>query len=391
MNTATHEIIKLITLYMQGELSEAQRKKLSEWLAADPNNRDFFDRTISLEHVKQKLSTKERINQEKAFQQFKAQVSPSRKTITRKILAYAAVIAVPIILGLLAIISRQETPTPKMPSLTEITHGKPKAILTLAQGEKIELSPEQALASLPTGLRLKEEKDELIYTPQETSGGNIQYHELTTPRGGEYKITLPDGSFVHLNSNTTLRFPNRFDESKREIYLTGEAYFEVSKDSKRPFYVITDIARVKVHGTTFNVNTLLNNQIQTTLLQGSIGIFIQGENREYLLQPSQQAEISYTTKTITIKEVDVAPYVAWKDGIFMFDDERLESILDKLALWYDFEVFYQNEMVKDIRFTGFLKRYDNINIILDAIETTVSVDFDIQGKNIIIYKNDYTK
>ena len=103
-----------------------------------------------------------------------------------------------------------------------------------------------------------------------------------------------------------------------------------------------------------------------------------------MLKPSQQAEIDNTTKTISIREVDASSYIAWKNGVFQFDDERLESIMDKLALWYDVNVFYQNDAAKDIRFTGYLKRYDDINIILNAIETTVSASFRIKEKTIII-------
>lgn len=158
----------------------------------------------------------------------------------------------------------------------------------------------------------------------------------------------------------------------------------MAKDNARPFYVITNIAKIKVHGTAFNVNTLLNHQTQTTLIQGSVGIFVQGDKQEHMLKPSQQAEIDNTTKTISIREVDASSYIAWKNGVFQFDDERLESIMDKLALWYDVNVFYQNDAAKDIRFTGYLKRYDDINIILNAIETTVSASFRIKEKTIII-------
>ena len=217
-----------------------------------------------------------------------------------------------------------------------------------------------------------------------------QHYELITPRGGEFKITLPDGTFVHLNSNSKLRFPKNFAPDKREIFLSGEAYFEVSKDTNKPFLVIAEDVQVKVYGTTFNINTLLGNQIQTTLVKGSVGIRVQDSSQEYILKPSQQAIVEKTDGNITIREVDTTPYTAWTEGIFLFDNERLETILDKLALWYDVELFYQNESVKDVRFTGYLKRYDNIDVILNAIESTVSATFHIKERTIIINKNEYT-
>lgn len=384
MDVKTQKIIELITLYMQGELSAIQQKELNEWLSATPKNRNFFDQVISKEKAREKFSIKNTIDREKAFRQFTSNIHRTRTRFIRKIAVYAAILTLPVLLGIYTILQQREVTPRSTRTVSPITHGKVKATLTLAQGEKIELSPEQSAASLPTGIHLKKQKDELIYIPSNTAEEHIQYHELTTPRGGEYKITLPDGTFVHLNSGTTLKFPTRFDASKREIYLTGEAYFEVAKNSECPFYVITDIARIKVHGTTFNVNTLLNNQVQTTLISGSIGIFVEGNRQEYILNPSQQAEVNYDTKAITIKEVDVSPYIAWKNGVFQFDDERLESIMDKLALWYDVKIFYRNDAVKDIRFTGYLKRYDDINVILSAIEATVSANFQIKEKTIVI-------
>ena len=384
MDVKTQKIIELITLYMQGELSAIQQKELNEWLSATPKNRNFFDQVISKEKAREKFSIKNTIDREKAFRQFTSNIHRTRTRFIRKIAVYAAILTLPVLLGIYTILQQREVTPRSTRTVSPITHGKVKATLTLAQGEKIELSPEQSAASLPTGIHLKKQKDELIYIPSNTAEEHIQYHELTTPRGGEYKITLPDGTFVHLNSGTTLKFPTRFDASKREIYLTGEAYFEVAKNSECPFYVITDIARIKVHGTTFNVNTLLNNQVQTTLISGSIGIFVEGNQQEYILNPSQQAEVNYDTKAITIKEVDVSSYIAWKNGVFQFDDERLESIMDKLALWYDVKIFYRNDAVKDIRFTGYLKRYDDINVILSAIEATVSANFQIKEKTIVI-------
>lgn len=384
MEVKIQEIIKLIALHMQGDLSEDQQKTLDRWLNTHPQNQAFFHQVISREKAKEKFLIKDHIDSEKAFRQFSSNIRPARIRFIRKISIYAAILILPVLLSIFILFRQHEGTSRSVPPETSITPGKAKAILTLAQGETIELSTDRSPADLPTGLHLKEQANELVYNPSDTPEQAIQYHELATPRGGEYKITLPDGTFVHLNAGTKLKFPTRFDTSKREIFLSGEAYFEVAKDNARPFYVITDIAKIKVHGTAFNVNTLLNHQTRTTLIQGSVGIFVQGDKQEHMLQPSQQAEIDNTTKTVTIKEVDVSPYIAWKNGVFQFDDERLESIMDKLALWYDVNVFYQNDAAKDIRFTGYLKRYDDINIILNAIETTVSASFRIKEKTIII-------
>ena len=162
-----------------------------------------------------------------------------------------------------------QEPTTREISQSPITHGNNKAILILSQGKTIDLSPDHALPLLPEGIDLVLQGDKLIYVSDSTAEKEKQHYELITPRGGEFKITLPDGTFVHLNSNSKLRFPKNFAPDKREIFLSGEAYFEVSKNTNKPFLVIAEDVQVKVYGTTFNINTLLGNQIQSKALSES--------------------------------------------------------------------------------------------------------------------------
>ena len=378
MNNRYRKIIQLIVLYMENKLSETQQDELTAWLEEDEKNRSFFQQVISPEKRLQKFETRKHIDSEKAFSKFKKNTQPHKVKSIYRLIRYAANLLV------------NQEPATREISQSPITHGNNKAILILSQGETIDLSPDHALPALPKGIDLVLQGDKLIYVSDSTAEKEKQYHELITPRGGEFKITLPDGTFVHLNSNSKLRFPKNFAPDKREIFLSGEAYFEVSKDTNKPFLVIAEDVQVKVYGTTFNINTLLGNQIQTTLVKGSVGIRVQDSSQEYILKPSQQAIVQKTDGNIIIREVDTTPYTAWTEGIFLFDNERLETILDKLALWYDVELFYQNESVKDVRFTGYLKRYDNIDVILNAIESTVSATFHIKERTIIINKNEYT-
>ncbi len=388
MDNRYRKIIELIVLYMENKLSETQHEELTTWLEEDEKNRFFFQQIVSPEKRIQKFEIRQHIDSEKAFLKFQKNTFPRKTRAIYHLSRYIAIFLIPILVGLAYLLLNQES-SPKI-TQSPITHGNNKAILVLSQGKTIELSPNQALPSLPEGMNLTLKGDELIYVSDSTTEKEEQYHELITPRGGEFKITLPDGTFVHLNSNSKLKFPKNFDLDKREIFLSGEAYFEVTKDINRPFLVIAEDIQIKVYGTSFNINTLLGNQIQTTLVKGSIGIQIQNSPQEYTLKPSQQAIVQKKDGKITIRDVDTTPYTAWTEGIFLFDNERLETILDKLALWYDVELFYQNEAVKDVCFTGYLKRYDNIDVILNAIESTVSATFHIKERTIIINKNEYT-
>lgn len=389
MDNTHRKIIELIVLYMENKISKTQQEELTAWLEKDKKNRSFFQQVISPEKRMQKFETRKHIDSERAFSKFKKNTQPHKVKSIYRLSQYAAIFLVPVLVGLVYLLVNQEPATREI-SQSPITHGNNKAILILSQGETIDLSPDHALPALPEGIDLVLQGDKLVYISDSTTEKERQYHELVTPRGGEFKITLPDGTFVHLNSNSKLRFPKNFAPDKREIFLSGEAYFEVSKNTNKPFLVIAEDVQVKVYGTTFNINTLLGNQIQTTLVKGSIGIRVQDSSQEYILKPSQQAIVQKTDGDITIRDVDTTPYTAWTEGIFLFDNERLETILDKLALWYDVELFYQNESVKNVCFTGYLKRYDNIDIILNAIESTVSATFHIKERTIIINKNEYT-
>ena len=318
MDNTHRKIIELIVLYMENKISKTQQEELTAWLEEDEKNRSFFQQVISPEKSVQKFETRKHIDSERAFSKFKKNTQPHKVKSIYRLSQYAAIFLVPILVGLVYLLVNQEPATREI-SQSPITHGNNKAILILSQGETIDLSPDHALPALPEGIDLVLQGDKLVYISDSTTEKERQYHELVTPRGGEFKITLPDGTFVHLNSNSKLRFP-----------------------------------------------------------------------QEYILKPSQQAIVQKTDGDITIRDVDTTPYTAWTEGIFLFDNERLETILDKLALWYDVELFYQNESVKNVCFTGYLKRYDNIDVILNAIESTVSATFHIKERTIIINKNEYT-
>ena len=191
---------------------------------------------------------------------------------------------------------------------------------------------------------------------------------------------------MHLNSATELKYPVVFDEEKREVHVSGEAYFEVKKEENRPFYVVVDGMRIRVYGTSFNVNTQRDGFVQTVLVEGSVGIMAEGMAEECRMIPSQLAEYNKERSLIEVKEVEVEPYVAWKDGFFVFEDESLEQIMNTLSLWYDVDVFYVNPQLQGLHFTGHMRRYDQIDNILKAIGSAVGVTFSVKDRSIWISK-----
>lgn len=206
------------------------------------------------------------------------------------------------------------------------------------------------------------------------------------PRGGEYKVTLSDGSLVYLNSVTRIKYPVVFSRKERKVFLSGEAYFEVAEDPKRPFLVEVGGIEVKVYGTFFNINSFREGGVQTVLVKGSVGVKVLASGEESMIEPGQMAEFRQGSMKVEVKEVDVNLYTDWKNGIFRFKNQRLEDILTILSNWYDVDIFYQIPSVKELHFSGYMERYKNFEIILEAITLSTGVQFSIQGKTVVVSK-----
>ena len=201
---------------------------------------------------------------------------------------------------------------------------------------------------------------------------------MQVPRGGEFAMKLSDGTMVYLNSETNLRYPVQFHGEERRVILSGEAYFDVTKSDK-PFIVEVDDYEVRVLGTRFNVQAYKGESFETTLEQGSVEVEVNA--RVVLLKPGEQAVVTEDGE-LSKQKVDVHRYTAWKDGQFVFDDERLEDVMNTVARWYDIKVFYRNPEVKDIRINGNISRYKDFSVLLEKIEKLEIVYFDIK-ENVI--------
>ncbi|OUN62314.1 MULTISPECIES: FecR family protein [unclassified Butyricimonas] len=265
-------------------------------------------------------------------------------------------------------------------------HEDRQVVLQLSGGRQVVLGGTDSLQL--------QEKDKSI----EVNNGLIAYHHgdvksdgpenlyntLLVPKGGEFRVKLSDGTIVHLNADSELKYPLTFSRKERRVYLKGEAWFEVAKDQECPFYVTTDDIQVRVYGTEFNVNTHGVNEVQTVLVEGSIGIRSLHSTGEVRVLPGQLAEYSRKDQEIRLKEVDVRQYTAWREGFFYFNDETLEDIVDELARWYDMEVFFRSGNAKELHFSGFLKRYEDVRKILRTVTESTGVKFDVSGKTIVV-------
>lgn len=258
--------------------------------------------------------------------------------------------------------------------------------LILSSGERMVLGTD----SLRLGDRveagmLRDSLRKLSYlqAPAGQDGQEEIFNTLVIPVGGLYELELSDGTRVWLNSVSQLRYPVQFAGKERKVYLSGEAYFDVKTDSLRPFIVESGGMNVRVYGTEFNVTAYRDEKLRTTLVQGKVGIKVDGE-KELLLRPGQMAEYDAQTKHLEVQEVNAYLYTAWKEGTFAFKDETIEEIMGRLSRWYDLNVFYANEEVKKQLYDGIIPQVKDFEDVLRMIEGTATIHFEIKGNTVIV-------
>lgn len=263
------------------------------------------------------------------------------------------------------------------------------AVLTLADGKKIMLlDASNGKLAEQSGVEIFKNNDgQLSYTQVKDPGNQINagLNTIETPKGGQYQLLLPDGTKVWLNTASSLSYPASFSAKKiREVELSGEAYFEVMKLAGKPFRVKTDQQLVEVLGTHFNVNSYKDERVSyTTLLEGQVRVSSFGQLE--ILKPGQQATI--TQKQIQINNIDPEESIAWKNGYFQFNDEKLESIMRKVARWYDVEIVYDDPELKKVTFAGLTNRFLKVSDLLNTLKMTKEVDFEVKGRSIRVKKN----
>jgi ferric-dicitrate binding protein FerR (iron transport regulator) len=258
--------------------------------------------------------------------------------------------------------------------------GKNQAVLILANGKTVQLH-----SALNDNNKKSNSVDNIVMAqPATQASQRVEDNKIFTQNGSEYWLTFEDGTVVHLNYNTSLTYPAHFGENDRTVYLKGEAYFQVAKDSKRPFRVVTSSGIVKEYGTSFNVNTNAENGLEVVLVEGSISL-TSHSGRECMLAPGEMATLQSTGRMF-VNKVDVEPYVAWNKGQFVFDNYTLERIMKVLSQWYGKKVIFESEDIKEMQFTGNIDKYGTIQPLLNAIMSVTGLDVQMRGNLIEINK-----
>jgi ferric-dicitrate binding protein FerR (iron transport regulator) len=258
-------------------------------------------------------------------------------------------------------------------------------VLELSDGRRLALDKATSADITDAGVRVSHVEGALDYAsaPQQEEGERL-FHEVSTPVGGEFNLTLSDGTLVYLNAGSRLRFPVRFaGEGAREVTLEGEAYFEVERAGS-PFVVHAREMEVTVLGTGFNVMAYEEDaRAELTLVHGKVNVVV-GEE-EWLLLPSRQLVVDRRTGTCTVREVERAgARASWRSGVLDFDSMSLEELATRLGRWYNVTFSFADERLKELQFTGAVRKYENIDYILDLIGATTDVAFEVEGNAITV-------
>ncbi|TDE15223.1 FecR family protein [Dyadobacter psychrotolerans] len=392
----TDRIKYLTKRFFDGACTEEEKKELSVWIEQNPDHilavalQDEWESFES--EIKMSSQVSERVlsnilpSTVETFEHQDLEDQTARRYLWAKIAAAAVLI---LSLGLYWWSGRDQGQLARLsvPAAqpADIAPGTNKAVLTLGDGSSIILDSAQNgnLASQGNTSVTKSKKGELVYNnPTGSADQNVVFNTVTTPKGGQYHIILPDGSKVWLNAASSLRFPTAFNGKERAVEITGEVYFEVAHNQKMPFVVKAGQTQIAVLGTHFNVMAYTDEKVlKTTLLQGSVKVSRAGKSA--MLSPGQQARVKMISDHIGVFDnIDTEKEMAWKNGYFQFQDDNLENIMRQISRWYDVDVTYEGNPGKET-FTGRLPRNGNVSKVLKILSLS-GVKFRIEGKSIIV-------
>jgi len=383
-------ISQLIAKEINFGLDESERQELDTWINNNEENQVAYEKICKQEEFLNWDEDFHQVNVGEGWERFEKALSPNKtRQAFQAIFRYAAVICIPLFFAGIGYYLYNDLINLSQQQQDKFVRNEPQALkaqLTLADGRNVNLDDYKVSAlKEKDGTQIEKGEGSLKY-----QAGNdkraLLYNTVRIPKGSEYELVLADGTKVHLNAMSSLKFPIQFIGKTRNVKLTGEAYFEVSKDAKHPFVIDVMGTKVEVLGTSFNVKAYKEDEnVVTTLVEGSVKVRSSGfKAKTMMLEPGQQAVVNEASGDIMKQEVNVDLYTSWRQGVFLFKDQRIEDIMTELSRWYDLKVFYKNSSVKDYRFGGHFNRNSEIGSIMEMFELTRKVDVEINGQTIVI-------
>lgn len=383
-----YKIAVLIQRYISGEATGQEKDEVETWVAESPEHKLLMEKFCSDSFLLEQLAEHEVFHVDRAFERFrKSKRRKQRHLFLYRVAGIAAIILV--VLGVFVCdwVGRKVEEDTELPIAHGIYPGCSKATLILDGGKEVFLNDTMNAEITEQMATIKVQGDQLYYSDDTIYKDSIDLlpvtNKIVTSRGGEYKLTLSDGTKVWLNADSRLEFPARFVGDRREVYVEGEVYFEVAKDAAHPFVVSTKKAKVRVLGTSFNVRAYPDEVYRTTLIEGCVEVLC--DKKIVKLKPNEQWVLDGGVGRVL--PVNVRMAASWKNGNFAFDDELLPGVFQELERWYDMHVFIANEEVREMKFTGIFPRYASMEKVLNIIELATGASCKVNNRTIMVSKH----
>ena len=386
MNLKSNHKVWLVFAQLLGMETEQERRQLDEIVVPDSKEKLLLDEMSSGEDYLRRRQMIEDIDVDRELERV---MRPRRRRLS-VLLGRVAAVLLPLLLGGTAIYvmySRNNASLKNVISLHDVEPGTLEAVLVTSDGTLRELQTAGNHINEKDGSKIMVDSARLNYQDNRPeSVRELIYNKLLVGRGHEYMLILNDGTRVWMNSKSELSYPVAFGENVRRVRLSGEAYFEVTKDSVRPFIVEVDRGfEVKVLGTHFNIKAYdTDDSYETTLVEGKVQVS-QGHKTKITLEPSEQMVIGKDGRH-EVRVVNTSYYTAWHEGWFYFNDESLEQVLTMIGRWYDVDFVFAKENLKGIAVTGKLKRFENLSVILKMLERTTGTELMLKNRIVKVDK-----
>lgn len=383
------KIKSLITRRILGVDTPDEAMVVESWRQKKDQNEALFQSIADQDRLTTDLELYKKLDWEKVYSKVVTSSGNHIALFRRRMMQWAAIFVFAAVTSVSVYIFTHLDADPQTVAQQLVTPGA-KARLIKSDGSVVDLTADGSFNfTEASSVDVKNEQGDLIvYSAQaEESTGEatheLVYNTLEIPRSGEYKLVLADGTRIWLNSQTTIKYPVTFSGEARDVYLTGEAYFDVAK-GRQPFVVHTPEGSVQVLGTQFNVKAYLEDAEEAvTLDEGSVRVTVNdGLFRE--ITPGYQALITKRNQQLTAQTVDTRLYTGWRSGVFRFDGETLEGVMKVLARWYDFQYQFDTVSTQNLHFSGTLKRYDSAQKVFQMIEQTAHVTISIEDEYVVI-------
>ena len=390
------EILKIMAAEIAGEnVTKEEREKMNRWWEEKRGNERTYKMLMGeLGEVVRLVRQQGGLDREKAYERLESDIRKKmtvRKGKIRRMRWWSfgtSVAGVLLILGVGIMLWMKPEENGVWEGEKTVEPGIGQVVLTLGDGESVPLKRDtNRLIFGGTMLQVRNERGTLVYSKikSKEASEKIVYNTLTVPVRERFQLVLADGTKVFLNSGSEMRYPERFGKARREVFLKGEAWFEVAKDSAREFWVHAGAMDVKVLGTSFNVKAYERLEtVATTLVEGSVEVACAGKS--FQIVPGEQFVYDKNNRVMDVRMVDTESYVSWKDGYYEFEEMELGEVMPLLGRWYAVGVDFEEPELKRLKFSGRLQRYETVADLVKMLEYTGDVVFEVKNDRILVRK-----